>query len=138
LTGFDLNRYAPPHCEAWGVGIIAHGTPQDSPSAPSLASSSSSPNGNAESDAQAVYDLDRLERAIEALVGENARLRRDRVGQRGEIEGMLDRIRVLEGQLREANQRRQDVAKRIDELIAQMDSLDAQLATAEPGPDASP
>jgi chromosome segregation ATPase len=70
------------------------------------------------------------------LVDENARLRRERQMRRNEIEGALDRIRVLEGQLRDANQRRQDVAKRIDELIAQMDSLDVQLAAAEPEPDA--
>ena len=42
-----------------------------------------------------------------------------------------ERILALEGQLLEANQRRQDVAKRIDELIAQMDSLEAQLESAD-------
>ena len=47
------------------------------------------------------------------------------MGEKGE------RILALEGQLLEANQRRQDVAKRIDELIAQMDSLDAQLESAD-------
>jgi hypothetical protein len=31
----------------------------------------------------------------------------------------------------EANQKRQDVAKRIDELVAQLDHLDAQLARPE-------
>jgi hypothetical protein len=40
-------------------------------------------------------------------------------------------IRSLEGQLLEANQKRQDVSKRIDEMIAQLDHLDAQLASAE-------
>ena len=50
---------------------------------------------------------------------------------------MRDRIRALEGEVREANQRRQDVAKRIDELITQMDSLDIQLAAAEPETEAS-
>jgi chromosome segregation ATPase len=119
------------------VGIIAHGTPQDSLRAPSVATSSSAPNGNADGTAAPIYDFDRLERAIEALVGENARLRRERETWRGEVEGMRDRIRALEGQLRGANQRRQDVAKRIDELIAQMDSLDAQLAATEPEADAS-
>jgi len=33
--------------------------------------------------------------------------------------------------LLEANQKRQDVAKRIDELVAQLDHLDAQLAEPE-------
>ena len=36
-----------------------------------------------------------------------------------------ERIRTLEGEILEANQRRQDVGKRIDELIAQIDQLDA-------------
>jgi hypothetical protein len=31
----------------------------------------------------------------------------------------------------EANQKRQDVAKRIDELVAQLDHLDAQLARTQ-------
>ena len=42
------------------------------------------------------------------------------------------RIRNLEAQILDANQRRQDTTKRIDELIGQLDQLDAQLASAEP------
>lgn len=41
------------------------------------------------------------------------------------------RIRSLEEQLLEANQKRQDVAKRIDELISQLDHLDTQLGAAD-------
>jgi hypothetical protein len=41
------------------------------------------------------------------------------------------RIRGLEAQLLQANQRRSDTSKRIDELIAQLDELDAQLDHAE-------
>ncbi len=37
------------------------------------------------------------------------------------------RIRQLEEQLRGANQLRRDVGKRIDELIGQIDQLDAQM-----------
>ena len=37
-----------------------------------------------------------------------------------------------ETQLIDANQRRQDTIKRVDELIAQLDQLDAQLASSEP------
>lgn len=36
-------------------------------------------------------------------------------------------MRALEGQLLEANQRRQDVGKRVDELISQLDHLDGEL-----------
>ena len=82
-----------------------------------------------------VYDLDRLERAIGALVEENARLREESATLRRSLERESGRVGALEGELLEANQRRQDVAKRIDELIAQMDALDAQLAAAEAGPE---
>ena len=59
--------------------------------------------------------LDRFER----LQSENATLRR-------KVSENNQRIRHLDEQLIEANQRRQDVGKRIDELIAQIDQLDAQ------------
>lgn len=41
-----------------------------------------------------------------------------------------DRIAALEGQVRELNQVRRDVAKRIDDLIGQIDHLDAQRGSA--------
>jgi chromosome segregation ATPase len=50
---------------------------------------------------------------------------------RRRLEEKNRRIRSLEGQLLDANQKRQDVAKRVDELISQLDHLDAQLATAD-------
>ncbi len=45
---------------------------------------------------------------------------------RGEVDTQRRRLRSLEGQLLGANQKRQDVAKRIDELIAQIDHLDGE------------
>jgi septal ring factor EnvC (AmiA/AmiB activator) len=53
------------------------------------------------------------------------------VNLRRRLEERNRRIRSLEEQLLEANQKRQDVAKRIDELISQLDHLDAQLAGAD-------
>ena len=44
-------------------------------------------------------------------------------------EGAL-RIRALDSELLDANQRRQDAFKRIDELISHLDQLDAQLSEA--------
>ena len=56
------------------------------------------------------------------------------IDDRGEGFGERDaRVRSLEEQLRSANQLRQDVAKRIDELIGQIDQLDAELEAAESG-----
>lgn len=71
------------------------------------------------------YGWERLERAVGALVAEQQRLR-EALGARDQ------RVRQLESELLEANQRRQDTAKRIDELIAQLDALDAQLDAGEP------
>ncbi len=102
-----------------GVGIIANGTPQ-------RASALDAANAS-----ESVYDLDRLEDAIASLVDQNSRLRDERAAIRGELDEKARRVQTLEGQLLAANQRRQDVAKRIDELVAQMDSLDAQLEAAE-------
>ena len=50
---------------------------------------------------------------------------------RRRLEEKNRRIRTLEEQILEANQKRQDVAKRIDELISQLDHLDAQFAAAD-------
>ena len=76
-------------------------------------------------------DFDRLESAVAALVAQHERLGKNnhdlQVGTRERDE----RIRALEGQLLEANQLRQDVAKRIDELIGQIDQLDGQLESVE-------
>jgi len=53
------------------------------------------------------------------LRDENARLARE-VGERDQ------RVSELEAQLRHANQLRRDVAKRIDDLIGQIDHLETQ------------
>jgi septal ring factor EnvC (AmiA/AmiB activator) len=54
---------------------------------------------------------------------ENASLRAD-------LEGRDSRIRSLDDQILEMNQTRQDVAKRIDDLIAQIDQLDERLGAS--------
>jgi septal ring factor EnvC (AmiA/AmiB activator) len=71
------------------------------------------------------YDFERLEQAVFALAAAYRRQRDENAGLRRELEQRAQRIRALDGKLLEANQRRQDVAKRIDELIAQIDQLDA-------------
>jgi len=47
------------------------------------------------------------------------------------VEEKSKRIRALEEELLTANQRRQDVIKRVDELIAQIDQVDVQLQSLE-------
>jgi TolA-binding protein len=89
-------------------------------------------NGDTEIRTPSPYDWDRLERAVRALVAQQEALRKELSTLRGDLGERNHRIRTLETQLLEANQRRQDTSKRIDELIAQLDQLDAQLASAEP------
>ena len=87
--------------------------------------------GDAISDAaRRTYDLARLERAVRALVAQHRRLGTENAAQRRAIEERDVRIRALEEQVLELNQRRQDVHKRIDDLISQIDHLDAQLERA--------
>jgi hypothetical protein len=65
-----------------------------------------------------------------ALVAERAQLR-ERVAQRDA------RLRALDAQLVESNQTRHDAAKRVDELIAQLERVQAEverrLTAATPG-----
>jgi chromosome segregation ATPase len=77
------------------------------------------------------YDFERLERAVAALVADHEHLRSDMAALRGELHEKNQRIRHLDAQVLEANQRRQDVGKHIDELIAQIDQLDAQFESQE-------
>ena len=77
------------------------------------------------------FDFRRLERAVEALAEAHRRLRSENAGLRRKVEEKARQIRTLEERMLEANQKRQDVAKRIDELVAQLDHLDAQLARAQ-------
>ena len=78
------------------------------------------------------YDLDRLARAVRTLVENHQEREQQNVSLRSDVEQKKRRIRELEEQLLGANQRRVEVGKRIDELIAQIDHLDAQFATPEP------
>ena len=77
------------------------------------------------------YDFKRLERAVVALVGRHEKLRSENAALRRDLLEREQRIRHLDEQLLETNQRRQDVGKHIDELIAQIDQLDAQFESQE-------
>lgn len=65
------------------------------------------------------------------MLGSTERLRQENRQLREQLASRVQRIQALESELRHANQRRQDIAKRVDELIAQIDQLDAQLGQAE-------
>ena len=77
------------------------------------------------------YDFERLEFVVARLVEQYGVLRRRNADLEAKLEGYDARVRTLEEELRSANQLRQDVAKRVDELIGQIDQLDAELEAAE-------
>ena len=60
----------------------------------------------------------------ERLQSENHKLRKT-------LREQEQHVRGLDAKIREANQRRQDVGKHIDDLIAQIDQLDARFETHE-------
>ena len=64
------------------------------------------------------------------MVESHDRLRRENAGLRIALGEGGQRLRTLDSELIAANQRRQDAYKRIDELIAHLDQLDAQLLEA--------
>jgi chromosome segregation ATPase len=68
---------------------------------------------------------------VSELAGACRRQRLENVALRRELEHKSQRIRALDGKLLEANQKRQDVAKRIDELIAQIDQLDSSFDSVD-------
>jgi chromosome segregation ATPase len=70
-------------------------------------------------DPEAAHDLDRLQRAVETLVKRYRALRAENARLLATVEERDDRLRVL-------NQRRQDAVKRIDDLVAQIEELDAR------------
>jgi uncharacterized coiled-coil DUF342 family protein len=82
-------------------------------------------------DGQRDYDFERLERGVGDLLDRFERLKSENATLRRKVSENNQRIRRLDEQLIEANQRRQDVGKRIDELIAQIDQLDAQFETQD-------
>jgi septal ring factor EnvC (AmiA/AmiB activator) len=102
LTGFRLGRY---DAREGGVAIPGSGRSE--------------------------YDFERLEQAVAELVRAQRRQVEETASLRRRLEERNRRIRGLEEQLLEANQKRQDVAKRIDELISQLDHLDAQLGAPD-------
>ena len=61
------------------------------------------------------------------MVESHDRLGKENAGLRTALTEGGQRIRTLDSDLIAANQRRQDAYKRIDELIAHLDQLDAQL-----------
>ncbi len=82
-------------------------------------------------DVSSEFDFARLERVVAQLVEQQADLQKVNAELRTRLGERDAQVRALEERLRSGNQLRQDVAKRIDELIGQIDQLDAELEDGE-------
>jgi chromosome segregation ATPase len=82
-------------------------------------------------DVSSEFDFARLERVVAKLVEQQGDLQKVNAELRTRLAERDTQVRALEERLRTANQLRQDVAKRIDELIGQIDQLDAELEESE-------
>ena len=77
------------------------------------------------------YGFVRLEAAVTALAERGEGLQQECADLRGQLSDRNARLNAREAELIDANQLRQEVGKRIDELIAQIDLLDGQLEDVE-------
>lgn len=75
-------------------------------------------------------DFERLASVVEELVERFQKLRQENAALRRNLADRDSRIRALDEKVLELNQLRRDVAKRIDDLVAHVDLLDAKLDSA--------
>lgn len=122
------------------VGNRSHGAPSQrggprrtakSAATPRVAPPLSESESQSEATQSADFDFQRLERVVHQLVEDRTRLVAENAALGEENRHHLMRLRSLEGQLLDANQKRQDVAKRVDELIAHLTQLDQHYASAD-------
>lgn len=76
-------------------------------------------------------EWERLERAVVELASRHAALRQEQARLIEALGASERRVAELEAELREANQRRTDVAKRIDDLVGQLDQIETRFAARE-------
>ncbi len=74
-------------------------------------------------------DIDRLERAVQALAERYAGLRDENAKLARDVAERDQRIAELAGEARRQNQRRRDAAQRIDDLVGQIDKIEGRLVT---------
>jgi septal ring factor EnvC (AmiA/AmiB activator) len=85
---------------------------------------------DSESKKSKAQSFERLDRLVRSLVEKYRVLQTENSSLRAELDERDSRIRSLDDQILEMNQNRQDAAKRIDDLIAQLDQLDAQFGAS--------
>ena len=74
-------------------------------------------------------EIERLERAVQSLADRFAALRDENTKLARDVAERDQRIAELEGEVRRQGQTRREVARRIDDLVGQIDQLEGRLAT---------
>ena len=92
------------------------------------------PTGEGERPAQDGFE--KLERLVRSLVERYESLRVEHSALKEKLREREDRLHGLDERVLELNQLRQDTAKRIDDLIAQIDRLDSTLEKGSHAADA--
>ena len=75
------------------------------------------------------HEFKQLEEAVAALVDRHRRAQHEISTLRRELAEREQRLRTQDDELRRLNQRRQDATRRLDQLVAELDRLDAQIAS---------
>jgi chromosome segregation ATPase len=88
---------------------------------------------NEAADGRAAEPFEHLDALVRSLVARYRRLQVEHTEVRRRLEEREARIRELDEALFLANQTRRDAAKRVDDLITQLDALDSRLGGGEPG-----
>jgi septal ring factor EnvC (AmiA/AmiB activator) len=73
-------------------------------------------------------DLERLEKAVLELASRHAAVRGDNARLLRALAESQRRVAQLEAELRQGNQLQNDVAKRIDDLVGQIDQIEERFA----------
>ena len=76
---------------------------------------------------QDASQFERLEALVRALVDRHRALEDERQQLRAGLKEREARVKALDAQLVDMNQTRRDAAKRIDELITQLDQVEAEI-----------
>ena len=80
--------------------------------------------------ATSAYTLERLEAVVAELVDSRRQLQAENANLRQQVHEQGQCLQGVENRLLDANQRRQDALKRIDDLIARLEQIDLQFETA--------
>ena len=79
------------------------------------------------------YTFERLEAVVAELVDSRRQLQAENANLRQQVHEQGQRLQGVENRLLDANQRRQDALKRIDDLIARLEQIDLQFGADASG-----